>query len=414
MRWHVPPSRATPRPHGRPVSLVGWSLGGIFARELARDRPVDGPPGDHAGAPFRFRDGDRGNASALYDTIGPGSTRSPAHPPEHERPRCRCRYVDLHPYRRDRPLAHVHRGGRPAARTSRCARPTPGSGYNMLAAIAVADRLAQPVGAWRPFRPPLALRPWFPGRPRGAIDMRRPCRLASPDDRRDPGHRGPPRRRTGDRSHRCAARSTWRRSANRRGDGRRRRPSGWRSRSSVTSSLASLGSGARLPLEADMATQYDVSRSSLREALRILEVQGLIRLKPGPGGGPVVGVVEAANLARTASLYFHLAGASYRDLVDTQALLEPLCAVAASPNTERRERMTPYLVPAPIDDLDRYHRETVSFHGGSTSSQPTPSSVCSPKRSPRWSPATSRVPIRSSCTPHRRRARRDRRRCGRR
>jgi GntR family transcriptional regulator, transcriptional repressor for pyruvate dehydrogenase complex len=123
-----------------------------------------------------------------------------------------------------------------------------------------------------------------------------------------------------------------------------------------------LGSGARLPLEADMATQYDVSRSSLREALRILEVQGLIRLKPGPGGGPVVGVVEAANLARTASLYFHLGGASYRDLVDTQALLEPLCAVAASANPARRERMTPYRVPSPIDDLDRYHRETVSFH----------------------------------------------------
>jgi DNA-binding FadR family transcriptional regulator len=123
-----------------------------------------------------------------------------------------------------------------------------------------------------------------------------------------------------------------------------------------------LGSGARLPLEAAMAAQYDVSRASLREALRILEVQGLIRLKPGPGGGPVVGVVEAANLARTASLYFHLAGASYRDLIETQAMMEPLCAVAAAAHPDRQAVMAPYLVPTPIDDLDRYHRETVSFH----------------------------------------------------
>ena len=37
-----------------------------------------------------------------------------------------------------------------------------GIGTNMLAAIAVADRLAQPIERWRPFRPPLALRPWYP------------------------------------------------------------------------------------------------------------------------------------------------------------------------------------------------------------------------------------------------------------
>jgi GntR family transcriptional regulator, transcriptional repressor for pyruvate dehydrogenase complex len=123
-----------------------------------------------------------------------------------------------------------------------------------------------------------------------------------------------------------------------------------------------LGSGARLPLEVAMAAQYDVSRSSLREALRILEVQGLIRLKPGPGGGPVVGVVEAANLARTASLYFHLGGASYRDLIETQAMLEPLCAIAAAGNPDRAAAMAPHLEPAPVDDLERYHRETVAFH----------------------------------------------------
>src|SRR4029077_8746492 len=69
--------------------------------------------------------------------------------------------------------------------------------------------------------------------------------------------------------------------------------------------------GDRLPLEAEMVEQYQVSRASLREALRLLEVQGLIRLKAGPGGGTVVGSVEAANLARTATLYFHLGASTY-------------------------------------------------------------------------------------------------------
>jgi DNA-binding FadR family transcriptional regulator len=123
-----------------------------------------------------------------------------------------------------------------------------------------------------------------------------------------------------------------------------------------------LRSGARLPLEAAMVEHYRVSRASLREALRLLEVQGLIRLKPGPGGGPVVGVVEAANLARTASLYFHLGAASYHDLLATQALLEPLCAKLAAGHPDRRAVMEPFLTPASTEDLEEYHRVAVMFH----------------------------------------------------
>ena len=49
-----------------------------------------------------------------------------------------------------------------------------------------------------------------------------------------------------------------------------------------------LEAGARLPAEAEMLASFGVGRASLREALRILETHGLIRIKSGPRGGPVV------------------------------------------------------------------------------------------------------------------------------
>jgi GntR family transcriptional regulator, transcriptional repressor for pyruvate dehydrogenase complex len=124
-----------------------------------------------------------------------------------------------------------------------------------------------------------------------------------------------------------------------------------------------LQSGSRLPLEAAMARQYNVSRASLREALRLLEVQGLIRLKPGPGGGPVVGTVEPANLARTASLYFRLGGATYGDLMRTQVLVEPLCAQLAAQHPDRRAAMAPFLDGSTdVGDERQYRRLTLDFH----------------------------------------------------
>jgi DNA-binding FadR family transcriptional regulator len=124
-----------------------------------------------------------------------------------------------------------------------------------------------------------------------------------------------------------------------------------------------LGTGDRLPLEAQMVAEYGVSRASLREALRLLEVQGLLSLKPGPGGGPVIGSVSPANLARTQALYFHLAGATYDQLLATQVLLEPVCAGLAARHPDREEHLAPFLVGVvdPVD-LPVYRDHTEGFH----------------------------------------------------
>ncbi|HEX7761019.1 MAG TPA: GntR family transcriptional regulator [Caulobacteraceae bacterium] len=104
--------------------------------------------------------------------------------------------------------------------------------------------------------------------------------------------------------------------------------------------------GDRLPLEAEMLIQYRVSRSSLREALRLLEVQGLIAIRPGPGSGTVVGRVLPGNLARTLTLYLHMSGATYDQLLDGWIAAEPMLARLAAQNPDRarvREALTPFL-----------------------------------------------------------------------
>ncbi len=57
--------------YGTKVSLVGWSLGGIYARELAHGYPELVRLVVTLGSPYRFRTGDRGRTSELYAAVAP-------------------------------------------------------------------------------------------------------------------------------------------------------------------------------------------------------------------------------------------------------------------------------------------------------------------------------------------------------
>ena len=70
----------------------------------------------------------------------------------------------------------------------------------------------------------------------------------------------------------------------------------------------SLRPGAKLLPETAMLRRYGVGRASLREALRILEIYGIIKIKPGPGGGPVVDSVDSADFGRASSFYLNVLG----------------------------------------------------------------------------------------------------------
>jgi GntR family transcriptional regulator, transcriptional repressor for pyruvate dehydrogenase complex len=127
-----------------------------------------------------------------------------------------------------------------------------------------------------------------------------------------------------------------------------------------------LRTGDALPNEASMIEHYGVSRESLREGLRLLETQGLITIKRGPRGGPLVGSVDPANIGRMTTLYYRMAGASYTELLEAWQVAETLLAERAARHpdaTLRQERMEPYLGDHPSYDSDRVD-EFVTMHAG--------------------------------------------------
>lgn len=84
--------------------------------------------------------------------------------------------------------------------------------------------------------------------------------------------------------------------------------------------------GDRLPPERVMLENYGVGRGTLREALRFLELQGILTLKPGPGGGPVVEQPDATHLANGLLLLLQFSDAPFSMIVEARHDLEPIMA----------------------------------------------------------------------------------------
>jgi hypothetical protein len=141
----------------RRISIVGWSLGGIFARELARSHPGVVRSVITLASPFQLHAGERDltNAAEAYDAASvlhsprasrfvPFEARTPLSVPttniytraDGVVPWESC--VDIHGDRCENievPGSHA------------------GLGHNPVVLALIADRLAQPDGSWHPYRP---------------------------------------------------------------------------------------------------------------------------------------------------------------------------------------------------------------------------------------------------------------------
>ncbi|MDO8389726.1 MAG: GntR family transcriptional regulator [Actinomycetota bacterium] len=81
--------------------------------------------------------------------------------------------------------------------------------------------------------------------------------------------------------------------------------------------------GTKLPTEEELTERFGIARTTLREALRILESQGLIRIKRGRGGGGTVTMPDLARLSEAFAGALQMRGTSFADLDSARRLIEP-------------------------------------------------------------------------------------------
>jgi DNA-binding FadR family transcriptional regulator len=91
-----------------------------------------------------------------------------------------------------------------------------------------------------------------------------------------------------------------------------------------------LQDGDELPPEAQMLAEFGVSRPTLREALWILETEGLFRSRRGKRGGGVVYAPTPETAAYHVGLVLQLHRADLDDVAGARAVLEPACAALAA------------------------------------------------------------------------------------
>ena len=86
--------------------------------------------------------------------------------------------------------------------------------------------------------------------------------------------------------------------------------------------------GDRLPQERELIAHFGVSRGTAREALKALEVQGLIRITTGPVGGPVLVEVPEERAMDLLGSYFYFRTPTAADIYQVRCILEPDMAMA--------------------------------------------------------------------------------------
>lgn len=116
--------------------------------------------------------------------------------------------------------------------------------------------------------------------------------------------------------------------------------------------------GDHLPPEREMIESYGVGRPTLREALRFLELQGVIRLKPGPGGGPVVAAPGGEYLGSTITLLLHVTHAPFRAIVEAREAIEPHAAALAAEHATEAQRNE---LERSVEKIRDVHLDSASF-----------------------------------------------------
>src|SRR3954470_1673599 len=94
--------------------------------------------------------------------------------------------------------------------------------------------------------------------------------------------------------------------------------------------ISDLADGDLLPKQEDLLEEFRVSLPSIREALRILETEGLVTVLRGNTGGAVVRMPSAAKVAYMLALVLQSHSVGVDDVAVALRNLEPTCASLAA------------------------------------------------------------------------------------
>lgn len=137
--------------------------------------------------------------------------------------------------------------------------------------------------------------------------------------------------------------------------------------------------GDRLPGEPDLMAHFGMAKGTIREALRVLEAQGLIRTRTGPGGGAFVNEVSDARARALLGNYFFFKDIHVADIYDLRRVLEPALAadLAGRLGEDRIAQleavMAVYDSPAEtIEESERQRIAELDFHDILASFSPNP------------------------------------------
>ena len=93
-----------------------------------------------------------------------------------------------------------------------------------------------------------------------------------------------------------------------------------------------LTAGQTLPAERELKETFNISRGTLREALRVLEQKGLIEIKLGVGGGSVVKAVDTDQISESLGLLIRSQKVSLNHLAQFREDVEGIVAAYAAKN----------------------------------------------------------------------------------
>lgn len=131
-----------------------------------------------------------------------------------------------------------------------------------------------------------------------------------------------------------------------------------------------LTAGARLPSEHELAEQFDVSRATVREAIKLLSAARLVESTRGAAGGTFVVLPDpatvAASIGDTLSLWFASGSTSLAEVSEAREAIERICVPLAA---RRREEDDLVAIRAAVEragdrdsDLDAFLRDDLDFH----------------------------------------------------